>query len=316
MRGFFDGPREGAMSNIYDLLKRAEDEKRTQGVDMPILEIGELEMRKGSDFSSGMMGEIFARSEGVYLPDGEDVSLSSSCLIEMAQDIKRTLDAMFRSSLLGLEKANDAEVKKESRAGIMKNYKKIDLVLNIFLNYIRMSQPMVKKDTIHTLLEELLAGSQKELEDKSILLTKDYHAQLPEITVHEEQLKFILASVLQYAILTTPVNGSIRVTTRPVFLQKSSEEEKIVPLKGRYSEVSIQCSFLDKPIPETGKKAEAWNPFQEEGFRSLLLVSRELVQRHQGNFEFKVDDKELRKSITLRFPAERRQSFYYKSTRS
>jgi hypothetical protein len=304
------------MSNIYDLLKKAEDEKRTQSGNVPILEIGDLEARKSIDFSSPIMGEILARAEGVYLPDGEDVSLSSSCLIEMAQDIKRTLDAMFRSCLLGLEKANDAEVKRDSRASIMKNYKKIDLVLNIFLNYIRMSQPMIKKDTIHSILEDLLAGYQKELQDKSILVSKDYHAQLLEITVHEEQLRFILGSVLQYAILTTSVNGNLRVTTKPVVLQKSPEEEKIVSLRGRYSEVSIQCSFLERPSPDSRKKPEAPNPSQEEGFRSLLLVSRELVQRHQGSFEFKVDDRELRKCITLRFPAERRQSFYYKSARS
>ena len=306
----------GAMSNIYDLLKKAEDDKRTRSEDPPVLEVGALETTKAIDLSSPIMGEILARAEGVYLPDGEDIPLSSSCLVEMAKDIKKTLDAMVRSSLHGLEKANDAESKRDSRVNITKNYKKIDLVLNIFLNYIRMSQPVAKKDTIHTILDELLAGYQKELEDKSILVSKDYHAQILEITVHEEQVRFILGSILQYAILTTPVNGSLRVTTRPVLLQKSPEEEKIVPLKGRYSEVSIQCSFLERPAPDPGKKPGAPNPSQEEGFRSLLLVSRELVQKHQGSFEFKVDDSELRKCVTLRFPAERRQSFYYKSVRS
>jgi hypothetical protein len=304
---------EEAMSNIYDLLKKAEDEKRAQSGDAPVLEVGALEVRRPIDFSSPIMGEILARAEGVYLPDGEDISLSSSCLIEMAQDIKKTADAMFRSSLLGMEKANDAEARKDSRTSVMKSHKKIDLILNIFLNYIRMSQPLVKKDTIHAILEELLAGYQKDFEDKSILVSKDYHAHLLEITVHEEQLRFILSSVLQYAILTTSVNGSIRIVTKPVVLQKSPEEEKIVPLKGRFSEVSIQCSYVESPIPDSGKKVESPAPPREEGFRSLLLVSREIVQRHQGSFEFKVDDRDLRKSITLRFPAERRQSFYYKS---
>jgi hypothetical protein len=305
-----------AMSNIYDLLKKAEDDKRAQSGDAPILEVGALETSKAIDLSSPIMGEILARAEGVYLPDGEDIPLSSSCLIEMAKDIKKALEAMVRSSLHGLEKANEAEGKRDSRMSVMKNYKKIDLILNIFQNYIRMSQPVAKKDTIHTILDELLAGYQKELEDKSILVSKDYHAQLLEITIHEEQLRFILGSILQYAILTTPMNGSLRVGTRPVLLQKSPEEEKIVPLKGRYSEVSVLCSFLEKPALDPGKKPGAPNPSQEEGFRSLLLVSRELVQKHQGNFEFKVDDVEMRRSIIMRFPAERRQSFYYKSARS
>ncbi len=106
------------------------------------------------------------------------------------------------------------------------------------------------------------------------------------------------------------------MTTKPVLLQKAPEEEKIVPLKGRYSEVSIRCSLPENPVPDPGKRPEAPKPSQEEGFRSLLLVSRELIQRHQGSFELKVDDRELRKCVMLRFPAERRQSFYYKSARS
>ncbi len=295
------------MSNIYELLKKAEDSKRPkgEGEEMPILEIRDLEIEKASGSPGPGLEEVLGGSQEPSLPEGESISLPAPCLIEMTRDIKKALDSMFRSSLLGLEKVNDPEVKRLSRTSVMRDYKKIDLVLKLFLSYVRMSQPVAKKDTIHAILEELLAGYQKELQDRSIVLTKDYHHQLLETTLHEEQLKFILGTVLQYAVLSASGNGEISVMTKPVLVQRLTEEEKIVPLKGRYSEVSIRWSFLGEPGKDSGRKPE-------EGLRSVLLIVRELLQKNQGNFEFQVDPRVSKKYITLRFPAERRQSFYYR----
>lgn len=179
-----------------------------------------------------------------------------------------------------------------------------------------MSQPIVKKDTIHTILEELFARNQKEIQTKSIVVIKQYHDQILETTLHEEHLRFILGSVLQYAILATGANGEISVVTKPVHPLRSPDEEKIVPLKGRYSEVSIHCSYIGGLMGDPGKSPAAPSAPQEEGLHSVLLFVRELVEKNQGSFEFEVDKKELRRRITLRFPAERRQAVYYKPVRS
>lgn len=302
------------MSTIYELLKKAEESKQPKGdgEGMPVLEIEDLELKETDNLRSSIMGEIPAASKEHTVSNGENVSLSSSCLIQMVQDIKVAISSMVRSSLVGLEKANDADLKKHSKSTIMKDYRKIDLVLRMLLSYIRMSQPMVKKETIHEILEELLTGSERDFQARSIVVTKQYHDQIPETTMHEEELRFILGSVLQYAILTTPVNGEITVITQPIHLHKSPEEEKIVSRKGRYSEVSIRCSHLDEQVGGAGKGPEALSPSQEGGVHSVLLVIRELMQKSQGSFELEIDKKELRKQITLRFPAERRQAVYYK----
>ncbi len=306
------------MSNIYDLLKRAEEDKQAKGEteDGPIVDIGDLEIKKMDLFPGFSAEEILAASKEQNLADGENVSVSPSCLTEMVQDIKKGLASLVRTALLGVEKANDAEFKRLSRDSVMKDYKKIDLVLRMLLSYIRMSQPILKKDTIHAILEEVLAGREKELRAKSITVVRKYHDQILETTVHEEQLRFILGSILQYTILATPAGGEISVVTKPVHLQKSLEEDRIVPLKGRYSEVSISYSYPGEKVTELGKGVEPPNFQQEEGLHSVVLVVRELVQKSQGSCEFEVDKKELRRRITLRFPAERRQAVYYKPVQS
>ncbi len=310
--------KEETMSNIYDLLKRAEEDKQAkgEGEEEHIVDIGDLEMKKMDLFPGFSTEEILAVSKEQGLPDGENVSVSPSCLTEMVQDIKKGLASLVRTALMGVEKANDAEFKKHSRDSVMKDYKKVDLVLRMLLSYIRMSQPILKKDTIHAILEEVLAGREKELRAKSITVVRKYHDQILETTVHEEQLRFILGSILQYTILATSVNGEISVVTKPVHLQKSLEEERIVPLKGRYSEVSIYCSYPGEHVSDLGKSLESSNFPQEEGLRSVVLVVRELVQKSQGSCEFEVDKKDLLRRITLRFPAERRQAVYYKPIHS
>ena len=302
------------MSTIYELLKKAEEGKlpRGDGESMPVLEIEDLELKQTDHLRGSMMEGIPTASKEHSVSNGEIVSLSSSCLIQMVQDIKVAISSMVRSSLVGLEKADDADLKKHSKSTIMKDYRKVDLVLRMLLSYIRMSQPMVKKETIHEILEELLTGSERDFQARSIVITKKYHDQLPETTMHEEELRFILGSVLQYAILATPVNGEITVVTQPIHLHKSPEEEKIVSLRGRYSEVSIRCSHHNEQMGGGGKVPEALSSSQEEGVHSVLLVIQELMQKSQGSFELETDRKELRKQITLRFPAERRQAVYYK----
>lgn len=123
------GLKEETMSNIYELLKRAEEDKEARGEseEMPIVEIGDLEIKKTDLFPGFATEEILAVSKEHGSPDGENVSLSPSCLAEMVQDIKKALASLVRTALLGVEKANDVEFTSHSRAGMMKDYKKIDL---------------------------------------------------------------------------------------------------------------------------------------------------------------------------------------------
>ena len=53
-----------------------------------------------------------------------------------------------------------------------------------------------------------------QLEDKKIKIFKKLEKDLPETVVHDEQLKYILNALLQYAIPSIPPHGSIGFLTK------------------------------------------------------------------------------------------------------
>jgi len=96
---------------------------------------------------------------------------------------------------------------------------KIESVLNGLVNFMKISSPAIKSNTVHSLLDEALDGVRESLQEKSIRHVKEFHNDLPETVVHEEQLRYIFSSVLQYAVASAMPKGSIGIWTRPVAAQ-------------------------------------------------------------------------------------------------
>jgi len=84
-----------------------------------------------------------------------------------------------------------------------------DFFLSSLVNYFQVTTPIKKVNTVNTLIEEVLKRNKAQLGDKRAHLFKKLEDNLPEITVPDEPLKYIMNSVLQYAILSTPTDGEI-----------------------------------------------------------------------------------------------------------
>jgi signal transduction histidine kinase len=138
-----------------------------------------------------------------------DTSFSSAFLIELVHRIKNTLASLKKFTLISADKFDDKEFRKQSLNGVTEDIKKIDSVLNSLLNYISINAPIVKTDTLNLILEGVLEANEKPLQKKNIKIFKKMEKDLPETSMHDEQVRFILNSILQYAILSTPPNGTI-----------------------------------------------------------------------------------------------------------
>jgi hypothetical protein len=236
----------------------------------------------------------------------------SSFLTEFIHSIKNTLISIKNTSLLSTNKLNDVEFGKYSQRSITEDIKRIDSVLNTLLNYIHINTPIIKSNTISIIFEEVLEANEKQIQAKNIKIYEKCEKDLPETFIHDEQVKFILNSVLQFAIHSTPSNGTIGFLTKSFDLNNGMPGTKITPERnGGYIEAVIGFKS-EKESTEQPKDIPAGSVAREEETTKLILqLVREILQRHHGSMTYEVDPKKPRTLITLRFPIERRKVVYY-----
>jgi hypothetical protein len=245
------------------------------------------------------------------LSDQQTPFFANSFLIELVHNIKNALTSIYQASVLPMEKYNDAEIRKRSHDQVKEEIKKIDLVLNSVLNFISINTPIIKTNTLYTILEEILEANEKQLRQKNIKIIKKYEEDLPDTFIHPEQVRFILHSVLQYGILLTPPDKSIG------FLLKSSDShngtgaEKPSPENGRrYVEVMIGFNANGKPVSKSGNLSEAQGDRKEEMADLILKLAKEILEGNHGMM-VETHGERPKTLINLRFPVERRKVVYY-----
>jgi hypothetical protein len=157
----------------------------------------------------------------------------------------------------------------------------------------------------------VLKKHQTQLNEKGIKLLKKFEQDLPETIVPDEQLRYILSSVLQYAMASTPPHWNIGLSTRSVTLEeKAGETRDSFKKDGRYIEITVVFPG-DKKLNEPGLWADTLQ--KEEVSVLLLRFVKEVVLRNSGIMKIGGDEKKTKTFISLRFPVERRKVVSYQS---
>jgi signal transduction histidine kinase len=173
------------------------------------------------------------------------------------------------------------------------------------------TSPIAKKNTIHCILEEILESNEKKLHARQIELNKTLNEELPETLFQDEQLRFILNLVLQYAILSTPPSGRIEIVTQFVNNQGQQDLSSSDPLTSKYSEILISSLSPNDSLHESPGAPEV--PIERDGtLHFILRLIREMIRKNQGMIDFQIDEMKSRTRIFLRFPVERRRVVYYR----
>jgi transcriptional regulator with AAA-type ATPase domain len=250
-------------------------------------------------------------SDGFNIPD------SSLFFIELVHRIKNPLVSIKTFTQLLRDKFNDAEFKDTFYKIVTEDIEKIDGVLNGLLNYIKINHPIEKRDTIHSTIEEVLKKYGPQIESRKIKLFKKYEENLPETILHEEQLRYILTSLIQYAIPSIPVSGSIGFLTKSLDepkgdgegLPSSSKEE-------RYVEIMIVFTGYKKPAEPLDTILGIPSVEEKELTDLEIRLLRGMIERNRGRMRIEVDEKKLRTLVSMRFPVERRKVITYQPTGS
>jgi len=243
-------------------------------------------------------------------PRDQDNPFMSSFLVELIHSIKNTLISIKNTSALSADRFNDAEFRKVAQKSIAADIRQIDSVLNSLLNYIHINSPIIKSNTLSIILEEILDANQKQIQAKKIKIFNKCEKDLPETFIHDEQVRFVLNSILQYAILSTPPGGTIGFLIKSFNFHNGGPDKQISPEKnGGYIEAAV--GFIGEPSDPL-KNVGGSPDTQEQGTTKLILqLVREILQNNHGRMTYEVDPKKPRTLITLRFPIERRKVVYY-----
>lgn len=236
-------------------------------------------------------------------------------LAELVHRIKNPLVSIKTFTQLLREKFNDGEYRDSFYRIVSEDIEKIDVVLNGLLNYVKMNTPLNKTNTVHDILEEVLKRNEAMFEEKKVKIFKKFERDLPETMLHDEQLKYIFHSLLQYILPAVPPNGSIGFLTKSwVPLQEPKGEESLPEKEKESIEVLMVFTGFKRPVDMAQTVLGFSSPQKEETFDLELRLIHEILKKNRGTMKFEVSEKKPRTLISLRLPIERRRVIYYSST--
>lgn len=227
--------------------------------------------------------------------------------IELIDQFKDTLKSLKNFTRMFQEKFSDREFAVYLNRMIADDIKKIELVQNSLLNYIRINNPITKTNTVNTLIEEELKKYQSEVEEKKIKLFKTLEKNLPETAVPDDQLRYVLSCVLQYVMAMIGVNGNLGLFSRQVVLQREADEDQ----EGRFIEILMVYAGHRKQTEPIGPPLGVSAQRKERTLDLALKLVDEIVQRNRGIMKFEEDERKGKTAVSLRFPVERRKVVYY-----
>jgi hypothetical protein len=237
--------------------------------------------------------------------------LSNPFFVELIQHIKNSLGSIKNYTQISRGKFSDREFGEYYYRAVTEDIEKMEMVLNSLTDYMELRTPIRKMNTVHNIIEAVLKKHQVKLEEKGIKLIKRFEKDLPEAVVPDEQLRYVLSSVLQYAMAVTPPSWNIALSTKSLLLEKGTGEvEGLFKRDGRQIEISVVFAVHPRSSEPTLGTATIQ---KEEAPDILLRFVKGVVHRNHGTMKIGTNEKRTKILISLRFPVERRKVVYYQS---
>ncbi len=248
--------------------------------------------------------------------NGHNASSLSVYYNELFGRIKASLSAMQAFAFLSRENFKDQELGEDFYRIVNEDIEKTISLLSCFKDYINFSTPVIKRNTVNIIVEEMIKKHENEFEERKIrIIKKQLEKDLPETILPDDQLRYILNSVILCTLLSTSPEGSIGFLTRSFDLETAKGEElSQLQKEGKYLEILV-VSAGDE---ETDEQREATSgisthPEQEKATELILKLAKEIISKNRGVMRYKVYDNKPMTFISMVLPVERRNIIHYPS---
>jgi hypothetical protein len=240
----------------------------------------------------------------------------SAYYVELFNRVKASLSALQAYAFLSLDNSKDKDLAENFYKIVNADIEKTISLLDCFNDYINFSAPMVKKNTVNTLIEEVITKHGSQFQEKKVnIIKKQFEKDLPETILPDEQLRYILNSVIEYVLLSMPLDGNVGFLTRIFDIEALTSEEKVQLQKdGKYLEVLVVSTGYEK----SGKEVEfvpviPAHPPQEGATELILKLAKEIIKMNKGMMRQKIYEDKKMAFISVILPIERRNVVRYPS---
>ena len=241
---------------------------------------------------------------------------ASAHYVELFNRVKASLSALQAYAFLSLDNSKDKELAENFYKIVNADIEKTISLLDCFNDYINFSTPLVKKNTVNTLMEEVITKHGSQFQEKKInVIKKQFEKDLPETILPDEQLRYILNSVIEYVLLSIPLDGNVGFLTRIFDIEALTSEEKVQLQKdGKYLEILVVSTSYEK----SGKEVEfvpviPAHPPQEGATELILKLAKEIIRMNKGVMRQKLYEDKKMAFISVILPIERRNVVRYPS---
>ena len=238
-----------------------------------------------------------------------------NAFMELVQRVKGSLAGMKTFAFLSKDKFTDSELGEDFYQIVSEDIEKTISLLTCFQDYINFNSPMKKMNTVNNIIEEILRNLDDQIAEKKIkIVKKQFEKNLPETILPDEQLRYVLNSIIQYMVHSTRPYGSLGFLTQQ-FDPMGSEGEEVAHLQkdGKYIEVQI-ASMGDKQRELLDLVPGMTADQREDGVDLILQLVKEIIQRNKGALTLKINSQQSMSFLSVILPMERRKVVHYLST--
>jgi hypothetical protein len=237
--------------------------------------------------------------------------------VELFNRIKASLAAMQAYAFILRDNSQDKELGDHFYKIVNADIEKTVSLLNCFNDYVNFSAPMIKTNTVNILVEELINKHANQFEEKKVkIIKKQFEKDLPETVLPDEQLRYILNSVIECVLLSIPLSGSVGFLTRLFDIEALASEEKAqLQSDGKYLEILVVSTNYEK-VDESVEVVLGIppHPQQEEATELILKLAKEILRKNKGMMRQRVYEDKKITFISLILPIERRNVIRYPSS--
>jgi len=267
-----------------------------------------------SDSEKGIMPP--ASSPTKILESQEDVPRTepnipplSSFLVDLICTVRKSLDEVVnQTQIYEKEYSNNGLGKCFFR--IRSDIAKINFLFDNLLQYDKITTPIRKTNTVHNLLATVLKKYQPLFEKRETLIFRRFEKDLSEVIVPDEQLRYILESVLQYILGLTPSGGGISFATRSLVIQEKQDEKKPL-LEENTHWVEILMIFTRHRSSTEEEKVlfgEREHQTNQNPLDLIFQLAKKMVDKNRGLMKVDLEEETNNSSIALLLPAEKEGS--------
>ena len=281
-----------------------------KGEDMRNATLAKKELQ---NFVSSLLssGEPEASASGEEDHPNEERSASSPFPLfeELIHHVKGSLSAMKTFAFLSRDRFKDAELGEHFYQIISDDIEKTLSVLDCYCDYLRFNAPVAKKDTVRTLIDEVLKDCAKLLKENNISIIKEqFERDLPETSMPDAALRYVMETLIRYAIHTMPRYAGLGFLTRLYdHGGGNGSEPNGLQKDGTYIEILMVSTHQEKQSGSSKAPPEGPRVNGGAGAGLMLELAKEVIRKNRGVMKVKTYDEKAMIFFTLVLPVERRK---------